>query len=147
RRYWPFQQFPRAHWIAGLLPALMVGGILLVESNLLDGKMPGWPYIPLINPIEEAAVFALLMSAYWRRRIAALEPTAAPVIATVCWVLVVWWGNGLLLRTLASVGSVTWTPDALWASAFIQTSTAIAWTIAALVCMALAARSGRRAAW
>jgi uncharacterized membrane protein len=147
RRYWPFQQFPRAHWVAGLLPALMAGTVLLLESNLLDGKMPGWPYIPLINPIEEAAAFALLMSAYWRHRISAIESSAAPVIATVCWALVIWWGNGLLLRTLASVGNVMWTPEALWASAFIQTSMAIAWTIAALVCMAVAARSARRAAW
>ena len=147
RRYWPFEQHPRAHWIAGLLPALMAGGVLLVVNNLLDGRMPGWPYIPILNPIEEAAAFALLMSVYWRRRIVAFEPSAGPVIAIGCWALVIWWGNGLLLRTLASVGGVSWTPQALWASAFIQTSIAIAWTIAALVCMALAARTGRRPAW
>jgi uncharacterized membrane protein len=129
------------------MPALIIGSVLLVEANLLDGRMPGWPYIPLINPIEEAAAFALLMGAYWRRRVVAFEPSAGPPIAVACWALVVWWGNGLLLRTLASVGGVSWTPEALWASAFIQTSIAIAWTIAALVCMALAARTGRRPAW
>jgi uncharacterized membrane protein len=147
RRYWPFQQYPRAHWIAALLPALVVGVVLLVKSNLLDGRMPGRPYIPLLNPIEEAATFALLMTAVWRRRVAAIAQSDVQPLAAVSWGMVVWWGNGVLLRTLASVGGVAWTLTALWASPFIQTSMAIAWTIAALICMALAARTGHRQTW
>jgi uncharacterized membrane protein len=59
----------------------------------------------------------------------------------------VWWINGIFLRTLALVGHVPWSYDALWDSAFIQTSLALAWTIVALACMWTAARKGGRALW
>ena len=62
-------------------------------------------------------------------------------------ILAVWWINGVFLRTLALVGGVPWSYDALWESAFIQTSIALAWTVVALVCMWMAARSARRVLW
>src|SRR4030095_132117 len=71
-----------------------------------------------------------------------LSVLRVPILAAL-----VWWINGLLLRTLAQAGGVSWSADALWNSAFIQTSMAIAWAVAALVCMALAARRGHREAW
>jgi len=79
--------------------------------------------------------------------VAAIAQSDVQPLAAVSWGMVVWWGNGVLLRTLASVGGVAWTLTALWASPFIQTSMAIAWTIAALICMALAARTGHRQTW
>ena len=145
--YWAIARYPRAHWIGALVPAAIGGLTLLVSANLLDGRMPEFPYIPLLNPIEQAAVFALLMAAIWRRRVAALMPGVLSAITAVLWALVIWWLNGLLLRTLASIGDVTWSPDGLWESAFIQASVSIAWTIAALVCMALSARGGHRHVW
>jgi uncharacterized membrane protein len=146
-RYWAIERYPRAHWIAAPAPAIVGALVLLFGSNLLDGRMPEFPYIPLINPIEQAAAFALLMGALWRRRLKAIAPDLAQLVTPVLLVFVIWWLNGLLLRTLASVGDVTWSADTLWESPFIQASMAIAWTIAALLCMALSARSRRRPVW
>ena len=146
-RYWAVDRYPRAHWIAALAPAIAGGLVLLFGSNLLDGRMPEFPYIPLLNPIEQAAAFALLMGAIWRRWLKTLAPGMVGAVTVVLLAFVIWWLNGLLLRTLASLGDVTWSADALWSSAFIQASVAIAWTIAALLGMALSARGGHRPAW
>ena len=76
-----------------------------------------------------------------------LHKDLAGLARAVLVLLAVWWVNGILLRTLALVGGVPWSYDALWESAFIQTSIAIAWTVVALVCMWMAARGARRIFW
>jgi uncharacterized membrane protein len=102
----------------------------------------------LMNVLEEPAIFVLLMGAVWNRTAAPLLHKDLAVLArVVLLILVVWWVNGVLLRTLALVGGISWSYDALWESAFIQTSIALAWTSVALVCMWMAARSARRGLW
>jgi uncharacterized membrane protein len=146
--HWAPATFPRTYWIAWLLPALVLASGQLLTANVLDGRLPSLPYIPIFNPLEQGAAFALLMSVIWSRRLGELVPEASARPATVVVLaLAVWWANGLLVRTLAAVGGVSWTPDALWESALIQTSVAFAWTVAALVMMALAARRARRGLW
>ena len=145
--YWAIDRYPRTHWIAAPGPAIAGALVLLFGSNLLDGRMPEFPYIPLLNPIEQAAAFALLMGAIWRHRLKAIAPALVQPVTVMLMVFVIWWLNGLLLRTLASAGDVTWSADALWGSAYIQASMAIAWTIAALLCMALSARNRHRPVW
>jgi uncharacterized membrane protein len=147
RGHWAPAAHPRAYWVWAVLPPLAVGTIQLGLANLLDGRSPGWPYVPLINPIELAAAFMLLMGVVWRRAIGRLVGPDASVLNILLVAGLVWWINGLLLRTLASVGRVPWAPQALWDSAFLQTSMALAWTVAALVCMALAHRRSHRQAW
>lgn len=147
RRHWALAEFPRAYWVAGVLPSALAMFVLLMAANLLDGRMPGWPYIPVINPIELAAAFALLMAVVWQRELRRILGPGAGVMHVFILAGLVWWINGMLLRTLSTVGGVTWSLETLWDSAFIQTSMALAWTVAALVCMAIANRRGNREAW
>ena len=148
RGHWAVRAYPEAYWLGALAPPAFVAGLLLVTGNLLDGRVPDLPYIPLLNVLEEPALFVLLISAVWYRGVAAfLHRDFATVLPAMLIALAVWWANGILVRTLAFVGSVSWSYDALWASAFIQTSVALAWTIVALVCMWMAARNGRRVLW
>jgi uncharacterized membrane protein len=145
--HWAPVTFPRTYWIAWPLPALMLGCGLLISANLLDGRLASLPYVPLFNPLEQAAAFALLMGVIWVRRSATMVPEISTPAKLVLLGLATWWANGLFVRTLASVGGISWTPDALWQSALVQTSVALAWTVAALVMMALAARRGLRSVW
>ena len=148
RGHWAPATYPGWYWLGALAPPVTVAAILLVTSNFLDGKVPGLPYIPLINVLEEPALFALLMGALWCRGAASfLHEDLASLARAVLSILAVWWVNGVFLRTLALVGGVPWSYDALWESAFIQTSIALAWTIVALVCMWMAARNARRVLW
>jgi uncharacterized membrane protein len=148
RRHWAPTTYPRWYWLGVQMLPLTVSAVLLVTGNFLDGTVPGLPYIPLINVLEEPCMLVLLMSGVWYRRAAPfLQKDLASLVRAVLVVLAIWWINGVFLRTLALVGGVPWSYDALWESAFIQTSIAIAWTAAALVCMWLAARGARRVLW
>ena len=148
RGHWATATYPGWYWLGALAPPATVAAVLLVTGNVLDGKVPGLPYIPLINVLEEPAIFVLLMGGVWYRRVASLlHKDLASLARAVLVILVVWWANGILLRTLALVGGVSWSYDAMWESAFIQTSIALAWTAVALACMWMAARNARRALW
>jgi uncharacterized membrane protein len=148
RGHWAPLRHPRAYWLGALGPAGLVALVLLILGNQLDGQVPGLRYIPLMNVLEEPAAFALLMGAVWYRSARPLltSPFGGVVRATIL-ALVVWWVNGVLLRTLALIGGVSWSFEGLWESTFVQTSMALAWTAGALACMWIAARSARRAAW
>ena len=148
RGHWAPATYPGWYWIGALALPVTVAAVMLVTGNVLDGKVPGLPYIPLINVLEEPAMFALLMGAVWHRGAAPyLHNDLAGLARAVLVILAVWWVNGIFLRTLALVGGVPWSYDAMWESAFIQTSIAIAWTAVALGCMWMAARSARRVLW
>ena len=147
RNHWSVTEYPRAYWIGGVLPAGLSIASLLMTANFLDGRSPGWPYIPIVNPIELSAAFAILMGVVWMRQLVRIVGPSMSLLRVLILAALVWWINGLLLRSLATIGDVTWTVESLWESAFVQTSLAIAWTVAALVCMALAARRAHREAW
>jgi uncharacterized membrane protein len=147
RGHWAVAQYPKTYWIGALTPVGVTAFVLLLRANVLDGRVPELPYIPLLNILEEPAAFMLLMAGVWYYGLRRLALPAASFARDVTLAFVIYWANGVLLRTLAMIGGVGWTFDALWASAFIQTSMALAWTVAALICMALAARSGKRPVW
>ena len=109
--------------------------------------MPGHTYLPLLNPLEESALFALLMLGVWRRKASLLLTRPLLPLQFVILGLAAWWANGVLLRTLAEIGDVAWQIDMLWDSRLIQTSFALAWTLAALACMLVAVRNANRNTW
>ena len=130
------------------MPVVITAGLILLQANALDGRVPELPYIPLLNVLEEPVIFMLLMGAVWQRALKQLvAPSVASLVRNVLVAFVVWWANGMLLRTLAMSAGIGWSFDALWDSAFIQTSMALAWTVAALVCMTVAARTASRTVW
>lgn len=147
---WPVATYPQVYWSLGLLPVIPVALLLLMLGNALDGQLPNMPYIPLINPLEQSAVFVLLMLLAWLRRMNSLVPIppSAYRAASVVWgVLVVWWFNGMLLRSLAATNDVHWSAAALWDSRVVQAGMALAWTLGALACMHWATRQKHRKVW
>ena len=148
RDHWAIAAYPRAYWLGALAPPAVVASLLLVAGNLMDGRVPGLPYIPLVNVLEEPALFALMMGGVWYRGARPhLHGDVSALLRLGLIALTVWWINGIFLRTLALVGHVPWSYDALWESAFIQTSIALAWAIVALISMWMGARGARRALW
>ncbi|CCK16961.1 FIG00553268: hypothetical protein [Cronobacter universalis NCTC 9529] len=68
--------------------------------------------------------------------------------APLAWyALLFWWGNGLVLRTLAWIGDIPWQSDALWDSRLVQTTFALLWMLLALLVMVSATRKGARQGW
>lgn len=149
RTYWPFRAWPVLYGAPGLLPLAAPLFIALILANLLDGRVLDLPYLPLMNPLEEGALFAFF--GLWRyfRFVETHYAHQTPKDWRL-WLLVVpgfWWLNGALLRVLANYGEVAWAVESLWASRLIQTSFALFWMLIALVVMILATRRRMRREW
>ncbi|MBF4661470.1 DUF2339 domain-containing protein [Cronobacter malonaticus] len=151
RGLWPCAQWPALYSGPGLLPVAPVLAFLLLAGNLMNGATVDWPYLPLINPLELGAGFALLaVLSGWRlltRFWSPLLQQAQPWAPLVWYALLFWWGNGLVLRTLAWAGEIPWQFDALWASRLVQTTFALLWMLLALLVMVNATRKGARQSW
>ncbi len=147
RRPWPVNVEPCAWWLGGLAPVFPLLVFALVCGNLSDGRLFAWHYLPLINPLEEAAAFALLMLCLWQGRALALRAAWRRPTTLVIGVLAAWWFNGMLVRMLAYYGDIPWDFPSLWDSRLVQTTLALIWTLAALALMALAKRRASQPVW
>ncbi|WP_312584760.1 DUF2339 domain-containing protein [Atlantibacter sp.] len=151
RRWWPLRVWPELYGAIALLPLIALLMVMLIVSNLLDGVMPGWPWIPLLNPLEIGAGYGLL--ALWvAARFYALHRNVvydkiARGVPFILAGLAFWWANGLLLRILAGFGDIPWQADTLWSSRMVQTTFALFWTVIALVVMVKATRAASRHTW
>lgn len=134
-----------------LAPVAAILLLLLVLANLQDGVVFQQRYLPVVNPLEEGAAFALLglfLLARFSRRF-----LPSPLVKYHAWAPVVlaalafWWLNGGLMRALAWYGEVAWSMETLWHSRLIQTCFALFWMLTALIMMLLATRRRSRQEW
>ncbi|ELY4662611.1 DUF2339 domain-containing protein [Cronobacter muytjensii] len=151
RQWWPCAQWPALYCGPGLAPLAPALALVLLTGNLLDGVSIGWPYLPFINPLELGAGFGLLaLLSWWRLLTRFWLPAlrqAEPWAPLVWLALLFWWGNGVVLRTLAWGGDIPWQADALWGSRLVQTTFALLWMLLALLVMVCATRQGARQGW
>lgn len=151
RQFWPFRVWPALYACQALIPVAAALAALLVITNLQDGVIYRQTYLPLINPLEEGAAFALLGLIVIYRASLRFFPVQLsvcrpwPAVALIA--LGFWWLNGMLLRALAWYGDVAWSVEALWHSRLIQTCFALFWMLAALVVMLRATRYRSRREW
>lgn len=151
RQLWPFRVWPALYACRAMIPVVVALSGLLVLTNLQDGVVYGWTWLPLVNPLEEGAAFALLglvvfyrvAQRYFPAQVSLCRPW--PVVALMA--LSFWWLNGMLLRALAWFGEVAWNVDSLWHSRLIQTCFALFWMLSALVVMLHATRRCSRREW
>ena len=151
RQWWPFARWPALYCGPGLLPLAPGLLLLLITANLMDGVMTTWRYLPLINPLELGAGFGLLALAVWWRLLsrwwAARLRQAASWTPLVLPALLFWWGNGVVLRTLAWADAIPWQMETLWGSRLVQTTFALLWMLLALLLMVRATRRRARQSW
>lgn len=153
RQIWPFRVWPVLYRSLAMVPVAAILLIMLLINNLQDGLVFRQLYLPLINPLEEGAAFALLGVVLFSHTaiLTLLRPTwqaiCRPWLPVALAVLCFWWLNGALLRALAIYGDVSWTAGSLWHSRLIQTSLALFWMLAALVVMLHATRRRSRHEW
>ncbi|NBD01495.1 DUF2339 domain-containing protein [Atlantibacter hermannii] len=151
RGLWPVRVWPQWYASVGIAPLIVLELAMLIFSNLLDGAMINWRWVPLINPLDVGAGYGLLALYVAARYLNTHRPpgwnTLSQGVPLAIAGLAFWWANGLLLRTLAGYGDVAWQPDALWSSRLIQTSFALFWMLIALVVMVKATRAASRNIW
>jgi uncharacterized membrane protein len=115
-----------------------------------NGDPDPLPFVPLLNPLDLAQLFALLvLLRYWVyvRRAEASPPLrdaeAFGVLAALGFV----WLNSALLRTLHYWAGIPLEPDALLRSTLVQTSVSIFWAVLALSSMLIATQKKARVVW
>ncbi len=151
RQMWPVRVWPALYGALALLPLIPLLFGYLLYANLGDGVVRELAYLPLINPLEEGAAFALLglwiYSRFAETHYSAWVPQVWRARPWAIAALAFWWLNGALLRALACYGNVTWDAGSLWQSRLIQTCFALFWMLIALVVMIHATRHSSRRQW
>lgn len=151
RRGWPFREWPALYACLAPIPAVAALLVLLVVTNFQDGVIYRQTWLPLVNPLEEGAAFALLGLVIFYRAVERYYPAllsqARPWPAVALMAFGFWWLNGALMRALAWYGDVAWNMESLWDSRLVQTSFALFWMLSALVVMIHATRRASRQEW
>lgn len=145
---WPFGRHRRSYLdIAGLGFALYLGLWIVVTSISMHGDAQPLPYIPLLNPLDLAQVFVLIVLLRYVLLVRADRLAGGPVPVTALALLIFIALNGALLRALHHLFGVPFVLDAMLQSTLVQTSLSIFWTVIALAAMLIATRSARRILW
>jgi uncharacterized membrane protein len=149
---WPFAAHRRAYLaLAGPGIALYLAAWILLVNLLMSGDSYPLPYVPLLNPLDVALGFAVLVLTHhylvWRGAglagDAASQPFEVGVLAALAFVCL----NGALFRALHHWAGVPFTLDSMLASTLAQTSLSVFWTLLALATMLFATRRGVRVVW
>jgi uncharacterized membrane protein len=150
---WPFARNRVAYlFIAGVGVALYLGTWSLMTNATSLGDTTPLPYAPVLNPLDLAQAFVLLiLFRYWRflravhaTGIPRIDPRLPmPALAALSFL----WLNGVLLRTLHQWFAVPFGLEPFLASTLVQTSLSIFWSILALLTMLVATRNQYRVVW
>jgi uncharacterized membrane protein len=150
---WPVGKHEAAYvGVAGAGLAIVLMFWSLGTNLTLRGDPYPLPYVPLLNPLDLAQAFVLLVLVrHWLRVRSASYPVlrelpwqwAAAMLAGLSFI----WLNAVLLRTLHHWAGVPFDLGAMASSALVQTSVSIFWTVLALTTMLVATRFATRIVW
>ncbi len=134
--------------IGSLLPALVLGGWVVISNFQEAGDGSGLPYLPVLNPFDLVQLAAMLALYRWLSALAE-DPLPGLPSPPSSWVggLAFVWISCLAARLTHHWGGVPFTGHALWASMQFQTSLTLLWTLLAIAAMIRAARVGQRLLW
>ncbi len=151
---WPFARHQETYVaIVGSVLAIYLGLWSVGTNFTLAGDPYPLPYVPVLNFLDLAEVFVLLVLMRHGRHIADTQryPTLAGVDrSALIWsmaILVFVWLNAVLLRTIHHWAGVPFELEALFRSTLVQTSLTIFWGVLALATMFFATRKATRIVW
>jgi uncharacterized membrane protein len=143
----------RAYLVVGAVPLLAALVLWTLVANAQgDGDPLPLPYLPLANPLDLTQALALVAGATWVAQIrrddeALARAMSPPAAAAVFAVLIFFWVNAVVLRTIHFWFDIPYTLAALWRSMLVQATLSLLWTMIALAAMLIANRRGWRAVW
>jgi uncharacterized membrane protein len=153
RSRWPIEVHRESYIGVGAVGLALYLALWSVKTNVtLPGDPYPLPFVPLLNPLDLAEFFVLLvLLRFWLYlRSARLPDYAAlpqrPVFIGLS-VLAFIWLNAALLRALHHVADVPFEVEPLLHSNLVETSISIFWTVIALTTMLLATRTRARVVW
>jgi uncharacterized membrane protein len=150
---WPIASHAAAYrlYTVGAIAAWLAIWSLFANATH-DARSDPLPYMPVINALDLAHVFAILvLVAAWRAAkrsgLAPAEKVNVGLVATIGGSIGFIWLTAMLLRTVSHWGGVPYTQDAMLSSRLAQASLSVFWAILALAAMVYATRTARRPIW
>ncbi|MBI3562539.1 MAG: DUF2339 domain-containing protein [Gammaproteobacteria bacterium] len=154
RLVWPLQQHYPWYVVQAGLPMV---SLLWLFATAISVFQPGdpWPlevFIPILNPLELAVIFFMLVLIRWHRELHSVDSgeqyktiTAwiGPALAVTGFALI----NGMVARSVHHWLGVGFYPHALASSVEFQTSLTVVWTLSGLFITFAATRLPRRVLW
>ena len=150
---WPINDHPRAYRLNAVAVIAAWLAVWSLFANVThDARSDPLPYMPIVNALDLAHVFAILsLTAAWmaakRSGIAIPETLKGGAGATIAGALLFIWLTTILLRTVSHWGGVPYTADAMMRSQLAQASLSVFWALLALAAMIFATRFARRPIW
>lgn len=150
---WPFGAHEQTYIaIVGSVVAIFLVLWSFGTNLTMRGDPFPLPYVPLLNPLDVAQAFVLLVLVrhglhIHKARHLMPSNVKGPQLLWVLVALVFVWLNAVLLRTLHHWAGVPYEVEALFRSTLVQTALTIFWTVLALATMLFATRRSTRIVW
>ena len=150
----------KSYWTIGLLPLIGYIVYYLITGLSMSGQIIYWSYIPIINPLEESAIFSLLMFSVWIKLMpnyvqfddkttnsGILNIPLPNLILVSLMTLTFLWGNSVVLRCLSQIFDITWNAYTLWHNNIVQMTASLLWMLSAVILIAIGHRYSLRKIW
>ena len=142
---WPVRRFRASYLGNGQLPLVIAAAGWVLVATFHRGDPHPMGYVPFLNPVELVQVCSLGALFWWS------SASAFSLTGNERWgglgVLAFATLNGIIARATHFLGGVPFRGPDLWASAVLQTSLSIAWTVVAFAIMFWATRLKLRSPW
>lgn len=150
---WPVAAYPRGYVVYGGAPLAVFLALWTLYANFASDGDP-WPlaYLPVLNPLDIALGFSLVLVAAWLKSarahgLDAWYELARPALMVTFGVLGFISLNGVLLRTLHHWAGVPFALEPMLHSRLVQAAFSILWMLLALAAMLFATRRVLRPLW
>jgi uncharacterized membrane protein len=150
---WPFGMHREAYVGIAAVGLAFYLALWSVATNVtLPGNPYPLPFVPLLNPLDLAEFFVLLVLLRFWLYLQSAQLTGyvliaqRPVFGALALLAFVWL-NAALLRSLHHLAGVPFEVGALLQSNLVETSISIFWTVIALIAMLVATRMHARVVW
>jgi len=141
---WPVSAFQRAYtrWASFVL--LLLQWLLVAYLNLgTNGDPAPLPFLPIVNPVDLASIFALLCGWHWLRARGEASRNAYVWLGGIAFVA----STLALLRAVHHLGDVSWRLAPMLDSVLVQASLSVYWGMLAFMAMVYGARRAQRWFW
>lgn len=150
----------KSYWLVGLLPLVGYMVYYLIMGIGMNGQIIYWPYIPIINPLEESAIFSLIMLCVWLKlsmgylqienkttNFTNFKIPLPNLIVVLLMTLTFLWFNSIVLRCLSQAFDITWSSYILWHNNIVQMTASLVWMLTAVILIMIGHRASLRKIW
>ncbi len=150
----------KSYWSIGLLPLISYMVFYLIVGLGMSGQIIYWPYIPIINPLDESAIFSLIMFCVWLKlamnywqienkttNLANFKIPLPNLIVILLLTLTFLWANSIVLRCLSQTFDISWSTFNLWHNNIVQMTLSLLWMLSAVILIAIGHRYSLRKIW